>query len=175
MEHYEMVEKLCQKANISMARAKEVLEKNNWDLLDAMIELENTGESAAEKTEYSTQDAQPSQAPQPVRNTASDKEPVSEMVKRFFVWCGKILKKGMENHLVVIRNKEQILSVPITILAILLLLGFRIIVPLMVVGLFFDCRYRVEGKELGKPVVNDTMEKVSEVAEEIKAKVADSN
>ena len=62
MEHFEMVEKLSQKANVSLSRAKEVLEKHNWDMLDAMIELENTQEAQPEKAEYSTQN-NPAQEP----------------------------------------------------------------------------------------------------------------
>lgn len=40
MTSYEMVEKLSEKKGITLAQAKEVLEKCNWDILDAMIYLE---------------------------------------------------------------------------------------------------------------------------------------
>ena len=43
MEHIEMVEKLMEKANVSYAEAKQALENNNWDMLDALIELERQG------------------------------------------------------------------------------------------------------------------------------------
>ena len=46
MEHMEMVEKLREKANITIEEAKVVLEKNNWDMLDALIELERQGKIA---------------------------------------------------------------------------------------------------------------------------------
>lgn len=41
MTSYEMVEKLSEKKGITLAQAKEILEKCNWDVLDAMIYLEN--------------------------------------------------------------------------------------------------------------------------------------
>ena len=37
MEHIDMVEKLRQKANVSYEEAKQALEKNEWDLLDALV------------------------------------------------------------------------------------------------------------------------------------------
>ncbi len=43
MDHIEMVENLRQKANVSYSEAKESLEKANWDMLEAMILLENDG------------------------------------------------------------------------------------------------------------------------------------
>ena len=44
MEHIEMVEKLMSKANVSYAEAKQALENNNWDMLDALIDLERQGQ-----------------------------------------------------------------------------------------------------------------------------------
>ena len=174
MEHFEMVEKLSQKANVSLARAKEVLEKHNWDMLDAMIELENTKEAQPEKAEYSTQNNPAQETAQPVHNTASDKDSFCDIMRRFCRWCGNIIHKGMKNELIVDRKGEQLMAIPMTVLAIVLILGFWIILPLLVVGLFLDCRYHVEGRELGKPAVNEAMNKVSEMAEEIKAKVSES-
>ena len=43
MEDIKLIEKLRDKANISYEEAKEVLEKNNWDILDAIIYLEKKG------------------------------------------------------------------------------------------------------------------------------------
>lgn len=46
MENYEKVEKLRERANVSYEEAKEALEQNNWDILDAMIALEKSGKAA---------------------------------------------------------------------------------------------------------------------------------
>ena len=40
MEHFEMVEKLRQKANVSYEEAKDALEKCDWDMLDALVLLD---------------------------------------------------------------------------------------------------------------------------------------
>ena len=57
MEHIEMVEKLMAKANASYAEAKQALENNNWDMLDALIELERQGKvrSGAGTASYTTE------------------------------------------------------------------------------------------------------------------------
>ena len=43
MEKRELIEKLAEKAQISKEEAQAVLERNNWDILDCMIELERAG------------------------------------------------------------------------------------------------------------------------------------
>lgn len=43
MEHIDMVEKLHEKANISFSEAKEVLERADWDMLEALLILEKEG------------------------------------------------------------------------------------------------------------------------------------
>ena len=43
MENLKLVEKLKDKAKISYEEAKEILEANNWDILDAIIYLEEKG------------------------------------------------------------------------------------------------------------------------------------
>ena len=40
MERNEMIEELAKKVNVNRKEAEEVLEKCNWDLLDAVIYLE---------------------------------------------------------------------------------------------------------------------------------------
>ena len=43
MEHIDMMEKLCEKAGISLGEAREVLERADWDMLEALVILENEG------------------------------------------------------------------------------------------------------------------------------------
>ena len=43
VDKLKMVERLISKTNISYEEAKEALENNNWDILDATIYLENCG------------------------------------------------------------------------------------------------------------------------------------
>ena len=50
MTQLEMVEKLREMANISFEEAKNTLERNNWDMLDAVIELEKTERQSEAQT-----------------------------------------------------------------------------------------------------------------------------
>jgi hypothetical protein len=54
MTQLEMVEKLRGMANISFEEAKLTLEHNNWDMLDAVIELEKTGKTVKTTSSYNT-------------------------------------------------------------------------------------------------------------------------
>ena len=58
MDHFEMVEKLRTKANVSYEEAKAALEKTDWDVLDALVLLESEGKvkEAAAGQEYTTQE-----------------------------------------------------------------------------------------------------------------------
>ena len=49
MENFEKVEKLREKTGVSYEDAKKVLEENNYDMLDAIIELERQGKVAEAK------------------------------------------------------------------------------------------------------------------------------
>ena len=43
MDHYEMVEILRNKANVTYEEAKAALEASDWDMLDALVLLESEG------------------------------------------------------------------------------------------------------------------------------------
>ena len=59
MDNLEKVEKLREKTGVSYEEAKEALEANNYDVLDAIIYLEKKGKvKAPEVTDYTTEQAQ---------------------------------------------------------------------------------------------------------------------
>ena len=60
---------------------------------------------------------------------------------------------------------------PVNVFILLLILGFWIVVPLMIVGLFCGCRYAFSGKELGKDNINNAMGKANEFADGIKSEI----
>lgn len=43
MTNFEMVEEVVRKTGVTFEEAKSVLEQNNWDMLDAIIQLEKQG------------------------------------------------------------------------------------------------------------------------------------
>jgi len=184
MTHIEMVEKLRERADVNYADAKDALERTNWDLLDAMILLEKEGKIRSDETAISPADQ--SQESYSTKNSGDngnsgknshncDREKweprgttFRELMGKFFRWVGKVLHLGNVNHFVVERYGNQSLSLPVTVLVVLLIIGFWVVVPLIIVGLFFGYRYSFMGPNLGRENINDAMHKASNVAESIK-------
>ena len=173
IEKMEMVRKLAQKAQISEEEAREVLEKNNWDILDSMIELERTGrihDAGAENgTGYSTQD-QNTEEFQQVMVTASrtSDESTGSKLKRILK---KLFRKSLDNDFVVSRHGKEILHVPILVPVLIILAAFWASVVILVIGLLTGFRYSFRGNDLGTEAVNQTMDKMADCAEDIKEKV----
>jgi hypothetical protein len=80
----------------------------------------------------------------------------------------KLFHKGNTNSFSVYKGDECKASVPVTVLVVLLFFAFWIILPLIIIGLFFGLQYRFVGPELGRESVNSAMESASKVAGDIK-------
>ena len=173
MEKKEMVEKLVQKTGISHEEAGELLERNNWDILDCMIELECTGRIHDTQAEtgngYSTQD-QATEEFQQVTVTASrtSDESTGSKLKRILK---KLMRKSLDNDFIVSRKGREILHVPVLVPIIILLAAFWATVVILCIGLLTGFRYSFRGKDLGTETVNQTMDRMADCAEDIKVKV----
>lgn len=174
----EQVEKLCERANISYDEAKTVLEEANGDLLDAMIILEKQNRIQAPKgggyynSSNKNQNCEDNSG-EKSKGTSKENRGTSfgELIGRFFRWCGKIISKGNRNFFEVVKDGEKIISIPVTVLVVLLFFMFWITIPIMIVGLFFRYRYMFNGPDLGKENVNRAMDSVAEMAENLKKEV----
>lgn len=178
----EQVEKLREKANITYEEARQALDASGGDLLDAMIYLEQRGKVQAPANagyySHSRQEEQTGQARMDGdqdQAKGKDGETFSSLMGRFFRWCGMILVKGNTNTFEVTHRGEPIISVPVTILVVLLILAFWVVLPLIIIGLFFNCRYTFHGPDLGRTEVNKVMDSAAEAAENIKNDVAGSS
>lgn len=169
MDSFEKVEKLRERANVSYEEAKQALENSNWDILDAMIYLEQCGKvHGPEQSSYTTQTEK-------VKIEEDEKEcrtNFSDNLRRFGNWCLKMVEKGNNNSFCVERDNREIFRVPITLLVVLLIFAFWVVVPLMVVGLFFNMRYRFAGPDVRSVDIdidlNKAMDSAAEAAESIK-------
>ena len=92
------------------------------------------------------------------------------------MWAGlmNLIRRGNINHFEVYRHGNNIISIPVTVLIVLLILAFWVTLPAMVIGLFFGCRYRFRGPDLGRDSINRAMDSASDAAENIKQSVRDS-
>ena len=126
MERYEMAELLSQKAGVSLEEARQALEENNWDLLDAMIALERAHKTAGGAVHVQTG---PDGADSGVRKVKS----VSRRTgPRFFsngfavLWeyIKKLFRIMLDNNFVVTRHGKQIMAVPVLVMIVLLFASF---------------------------------------------------
>ena len=151
MENIEKIEKLREKTGITYEEAKQVLEETNYDLLDAIIILEKQGKVKSPKTEsYTTErEEQVNKDFERAQNTYRrdcEKTSFGQFVDKFFEVCGKLLKSSMDTTFIVERRAKVLINVPVLVL-IICLLAFPITVPLLIIGLFCECRYRFEGTD----------------------------
>ena len=171
MEHIDLVERLMEKANVSYGEAKQALENNNWDILDALIDLERQGKvRSGEGTTHYTTDRESEPASPHTEASGGDNKRRSGWEAFWESFC-ELIRKGMANHFVVERRGETLISIPVLIMLLLVCVCFWLALPLLIVGLFCECHYSFQGSELGRKDVNDAMGKVSGYAEDIKDSV----
>ena len=82
---------------------------------------------------------------------------------------GELIDRG--NKIAFSIKEEKVMSIPVTVLVILLVFTFWITIPLIIVGLFFGYKYKFIGPDLGKENVNRAMDSVAEAAEKFKNEV----
>ncbi|MCR4694967.1 MAG: UBA/TS-N domain protein [Pseudobutyrivibrio sp.] len=175
MENFEKVELIREKTGVSYEDAKAVLEENNYDMLDAIIQLEKDGKVKEPKSSSYTAGA--SQEMENVHQFEKAQEKYQEDCKKnsfkegcqnFGHFVENIFKKTVEIEFCVSRNGEPVAKFPTLILICLLLFLFWVTVPLIIIGLFFGFTYSFIGAEKVVVDVNDVCDKASEAAENIK-------
>lgn len=166
MTHLEMVEKLRETTGLGYEEAKNVLERNNWDILDAMVELERSGKTSGAAS-YST----PEKKPVYTTPSASQKKKADNGFTRAIKWCWELILRSCRNNLAAIRKGDTILELPILVFLILVCTCFWIIVPVMVVGLFFDVRYHFQGPDINGKLANAVMDSAADAAQDLREKV----
>ena len=66
-------------------------------------------------------------------------------LNRVLDWIKALLKKSVDISFVAERHGRRFFSIPLLLLIILLVMFFWVILPLLLIGVFFDFRYRFEG------------------------------
>ncbi len=169
MVTFEQVQKLCEHAHISYEEAKKALEETNGDMLEAVINLEKQNRIKAPESGgyYNSQEESQGgrgfgrgKAAGKNRSEANSSS-FGEQLKIFLKWCGKMLHKGNINSFEVVKEGNTIMMIPLTVLALLLIFAFWIMIPLLIIGLFFGYRYQFKGPDLEKTQVNQAMDNVS--------------
>ena len=169
MDKLEKVEKLRE-------NAKNALEACDYDLLDAIIYLEKLDKVKAPEVESFITGAEQQtstefeQAQQTYTNDCN-KVTFGQMMDKFFKWCGKVLKKSVDSTFIVERRGQTMINVPVLVLVIALILAFWVVLPLLVVGLFCECRYHFEGIGDINVNLNSACDKMADSVDNLKSDV----
>ncbi|MCR5585730.1 MAG: UBA/TS-N domain protein [Lachnospiraceae bacterium] len=180
MDNLEKVEKIREKTGVSYEDAKEALEASNYDILDAIVYLEKNGKVKGPAVQVVTvEEKDKKERREKFKKTQEDYEKncnkgVKEGFNSFFKWCGKVLEKSVKTSFVVERRHEEIITMPVLVLILFLIFLFWLIFPLMIVGLFFECRYKFDGASEVKVDLNAFCDKCADGAENIKKEFCNS-
>ena len=74
------------------------------------------------------------------------------------------------------KDNQEIFRVPVTLLVVLLIFAFWVVVPLLVVGLFFSMRYHFAGPDVRSVDIdlNKAMDTAADAAENIKSEISNA-
>lgn len=168
MERLEMAEKIAERANITVEEARDVLERNNWDMLDALVELERAGKIGG-GAQASTKQEEPEYMT--VAPTVAGKEEArahrKETGRKIKENLKKVIRVLVDNKFVVYSKDREVGRVPVIVPVICALVNVVLTAIALFAGMAFGLRYAVEGEELGTKSVNDGMTKASEYTQNI--------
>lgn len=164
---FDQAEKLSQRANVTMAEAKEALAQHNGDMLDAFLWLESQRKTAPRDGGfYSTRGG--SEAASEVlvippferyhKDWSKDWRQILREIGKAAI---NILRHSTLNYLQVWRKGDLMASIPILILVLLFIVAPYVMLPLTIIGFICGCRYRFAGPDLGKENINKVMDQVS--------------
>lgn len=179
MEKLKLIDKLKEKANISYEEAKNTLENSNWDMLDAVLYLEEHGRVKKPSVSiFYTNESKESYTSQgEVANIREDKEGNNFKSKNNFEGIFEAICKAIDtlnNIFVEIKRSNRVLlKIPLTVLILLLFFAFWIVIPLIIVGLFFDVEFLVSSKKVNVDKINKVFNEVSKAVKDIKDKFTD--
>ncbi len=177
MENLKLIEKLKDKANISYEEAKEILENNNWDILEAIIYLEGTGKikGPSISTFYTNEnkDTFSNDYNIAIYNKKEEKNKsrkFNDFNGIFEAVCNAI--DTCNNIFLEIRKEGRVfLKLPMTVLILLLLFAFWIGIPLFIIGLFFNIEFSVSAKRVNTDKANEVLKKISMGVKKIKEEI----
>lgn len=152
----EMVKLLRDKAQVTYKDAKEALETRNWNMLDAMKYLEESGKTTKASSTYSTQ--KKAEEESTVTNGSKNVN-FNEIWEKIKNAAKVVLDVTWKNKVIVSNQTQQLFSCPILILIILLLWKFWVTALLIVIAAFFGVSYATSGPIIGRQSVNQFLDR----------------
>ena len=178
MDKLEKVELIREKTGVSYDDANAALEATSGDVLDAIIFLERVGKAQPQTASYTTT-AGPA-SPDMDQTQRAYQNP--NRGSRFGEWASRacnaltrFVRSSLDASFVITRHGERLFAMPSLFIILGIILWWAAF-PLLVIGLFCDCRYYIEGSEPITAGVNKVMDIASDGVSSIKDTViGDSN
>ena len=178
MEDIKLVDRLKNKTNISYEEAKTVLEKSNWDILDAMLYLEEQGKVPKPSASifYTNEYKDTYKNVEIINNSdqnnnynnrksSNNFEGVFELICKVIDTCNNVFFEIRKGNI-------TFLKIPSTVMILLLMFTFWIVIPLAIVGLFFDIEFSFSGSKVETSKINNILKMISinikKIKEELK-------
>ena len=173
----EKVELVREKCGVTYEDARDALEACDYDVLDAIVWLERAGKAQTQTASFATS-AEPAGTVSEEMTRAqveyqaqSRKSKFGEMWDKFRAQVKSIIPAGLTMTFIAERDGQRVLSLPVLFL-VLGLLAWGATLWLLILGLFFNFRYHIEGASPVTIDVNDAMDKAANAAESIKSDFA---
>ena len=176
VDKLKLVEKLREKTGITYEDSKRVLEINNWDILDAILYLEKQGKvkSPSISIFYTNEYKESYEEENTEYNFEEIKKDSNYKSNNTFEGIFEVICKAIDtcnNIFIEIKGKNNFfLKFPLTVVIVLLIFGFWLLIPLVVIGLFLDIEFSVESKKINTNKINDILSKISKEVQKIKGK-----
>ena len=159
-EKLEKIDELRRRANVSYQLAKEALEKNDYDVLEALIDLEKEG-----KVDHGTPAAaQPGEKSE--KKTRPSEDGISASIKRLF-------HKSMQSSFVLKdKNREQVLKLPLLVALVLILITMPVSLVLLILAIVFKYKLLIRHDDGTVTNFNEVIDDLNEEYESVKARKA---
>ena len=178
MDDLEKVETIRTKCNVSYTDAKAALDAADGNVLDAIIWLESQG-----KTQTTSRTPPPSprqsMSPRPRWSPAqaayeksSEKTDFSKKMDSVWEYLKKLFRLSLDTKFIATRRDAIILNIPILI-PIIALFAWGVTIWLMLIGLFFGMRYRIDSDGDVPGSINNLMNHAADAANDIKQNLND--
>lgn len=165
----EKIDNLRERANVSYKEAKDALEANDGNMIDAIIYLESENKTVYDRAKKANN-----------RNTERQrvnerKDKYKSNADDFLDSCKKVLKSLNETRVVMYNSDRVVIDVSLTITILLAAFAFPITVAIFIIGLVTGNRFKVIRKDKKADVVNTVLNKAAkmtqDVADNLKEKV----
>lgn len=176
MDKLQLVDKLRNKTNITYEEAKSALERNDWDILEAVLYLENSGRVKRPSVSifYTNEYKEEHKEEQSELNLNKVKEDNHYKDNNRFAGVFEAVCKAIDtcnNIFIEIKGKNNFFfKIPLTVLIVLFIFAFWIIIPLIIVGLFFEIEFSVSAKKVNTDKVNKVLIEISKNVQLVKEK-----